>query len=134
MIEVGSQGPSAAVVAALREGRLMLQRCRFTGAHVFYPRVATVGMRSGEWDLVPASGLGCVHAATRVDLKGAPESSYLLALIDLQEGPRLMARIVNHAGPPPPAGTKVKMRMATPAWAPHIDHPVPVFELAAYEE
>jgi hypothetical protein len=83
--------------AHLAAGRFMLQRSRSTGAYVFYPRVAQprVGAEDLEW--VEASGRGVVYAVTVVRKKD-PADNYNVALIDLEEGPRMMSRV---AGLPP---------------------------------
>ncbi|HEY0296059.1 MAG TPA: zinc ribbon domain-containing protein [Bordetella sp.] len=121
-------GPQQRVVDGLRQGRLLLQKCRSTGEYLFYPRAAARGVRSGDWDLVPACGLGRVYAATHVGMRGAP--SYHIALVDLAEGPRLMARLEWPGDIPPPPDTPVRMKMVEPEWAPQLGHPVPVFEPA----
>jgi len=75
----------------LGEGRFMIQRSLETGAFVFFPRVAEPGTGAAlEW--VQASGRGTVHATTVVRRK-PPEPSYNVALIDLEEGPRMMSRV-----------------------------------------
>ena len=74
----------------LAQGRFMLQRSRSTGRHVFYPRLLIPG--SGETDLewVEASGLGTVYSIT---VTRAREGDYNIALIDLDEGVRMMSTI-----------------------------------------
>lgn len=75
----------------LAEGRFMIQRSDATGQHVFFPRVAEPGTGAPlQW--VEASGRGVVHATTVVR-KRPPEPSYNVALIDLEEGPRMMSRV-----------------------------------------
>lgn len=85
-------GPQAEYQAFLDEGRFMLQLSASTGRHVFYPRVLVPG--SGETDLqwVPASGLGTLYAIT---VNRSRAGSYNIALVDLDEGPRMMSRIVD---------------------------------------
>jgi len=76
----------------LAEGRFMLQRSRSSGRHVFYPRVFEP--RTGAMDLewVEACGRGTVHATTVIRQR-APTPSYNVALIDLEEGVRMMGRV-----------------------------------------
>jgi uncharacterized OB-fold protein len=83
----------------LAEGRLMIQRSRSSGRHVFYPRIAepVTGATDLEW--VEASGRGTVYATTVVRQR-PPAPSYNVALIDLAEGPRMMSRV---QGIPPEA-------------------------------
>jgi uncharacterized OB-fold protein len=123
------QGPESAVVEGLKAGMLLLQRCRFTGEHYFYPRFAAVGLRPDEWDLVPAVGRGVVYAATRIDIRGDAASRYDVALVDLEEGPRLLARFATSAEQIPRPGTRVHVRIAPGEWAAQLGHPVPVLDI-----
>lgn len=68
----------------------MIQRSRSTGKYVFYPRVAIPG--SGETDLewVEASGRGSVYSIT---VNRGKAGSYNVALIDLEEGVRMMSTV-----------------------------------------
>ncbi|QCG68317.1 Zn-ribbon domain-containing OB-fold protein [Pseudomonas veronii] len=85
-------GPQAEYQAFLDEGRFMLQLSPSTGSYVFYPRVLVPD--SGETDLqwVPASGLGTLYAIT---VNRSRDGVYNIALVDLNEGPRMMSRIVD---------------------------------------
>lgn len=114
-------GPEAEYRAFLAAGRFMIQRSRASGRHVFYPRVVAPG--SGERDLewVEASGFGSVYAIT---VNRAREGSYNLALVDLEEGPRMMTRI--EGVETVPIGTRVKARIIEDGGAPLV-----VFEVAA---
>lgn len=83
--------PEKEYLAFLAAGRFMIQRSPKSGRHVFYPRLAEpVTGDSLEW--VEASGLGTVYSVTVLHPK-PPEPAYNLALIDLEEGPRLMSRV-----------------------------------------
>jgi uncharacterized OB-fold protein len=73
-------------------GRFMLQRSRSTGGYVFYPRVAEPGTGATDLDWVEASGRGTVYSTTTIRQK-PPTPNYNLALIDLEEGPRMMSRV-----------------------------------------
>lgn len=79
----------------LRARKLMLQFDRASGQAQFYPRPQSLFGESGvEWR--PASGRGTIFALTesRVappQLKDA--APYALALVQLAEGPRMLARI-----------------------------------------
>ncbi|MBK0400260.1 OB-fold domain-containing protein [Limibaculum sp. M0105] len=86
-------GPEARFKAYLAEGRFMIQRSRSNGAHVFYPRVAMPGTGEADLDWVEASGLGTVYATTCNRARPEHGGDYNIALIDLDEGPRMMARV-----------------------------------------
>lgn len=79
--------------AFLAEGRFMIQRSRATGVHVYYPRVAVPGTGDTDLEWVEASGKGTVYSTTVVRNK-PPTPDYNVALIDLEEGVRLMSRVV----------------------------------------
>lgn len=75
----------------LEQGRFMIQRER-GGAHFFYPRrVAPVsGATDIEW--VEAGGGATVYSTTVIRQK-PPAPDYNLALVDLDEGPRMLTRV-----------------------------------------
>jgi uncharacterized OB-fold protein len=83
-------GPHAEFLSYLAAGRFMIQRRRDDGRCVFYPRY-TVGT---EWDWVEASGRGRIYSRTIIRQKPERGGDYCVALVELQEGPRVMARIV----------------------------------------
>ncbi len=102
------QGPGPEVLyrAYLAAGRFMIQRSPSTGAHVFYPRVAAPVSGATDLEWVEASGLGTIYSITVNRAKG---SSHNVALVELDEGPRMMTNIegVETA----PIGTRVQARI-----------------------
>lgn len=90
MVDTAAGGPEAQFKAYLRDGRFMIQRSRSTGRHTFYPRVGIPGSGETDLDWVPASGRGTVHAIT---VNRGKDTSYNIALVDLDEGVRMMTRI-----------------------------------------
>lgn len=102
--------PERTWLAALEQGRFLLQRSTSSGRYLFHPRVAEP--LSGATDLawVEASGEGVVYAVTVVHPR-PPAAPYTVALVDLAEGPRAMGRV---EGLPPEAvriGLAVKARV-----------------------
>ena len=114
-------GPEAQYRAFLAEGRFRIQRSRSTGQYVFYPRVAAPGSGAMDLEWVDASGFGTVYSIT---VNRSKEGSYNIALVQLDEGPRLMSRVdgVETAA----IGTRVKARIATIG-----DIPAIVFDVVA---
>lgn len=108
-------GPEAEYKAFLKQGRFMIQRSRSTGRHVFYPRVAVPGTGETDLEWVAASGQGTVHAIT---VNRGRETSYNIALVELDEGPRMMSRIdgVETAA----IGTRVEARIVETAEGPAV--------------
>jgi uncharacterized OB-fold protein len=108
--------------AAAAEHKLLIQRCAACGTHQFYPRpfCLSCGGRQVEW--VEAAGTGTVHATTRVHLQVLSdlEPPYIVALVELDEGPRLVTNLVE---PTPSIGDRVEVRWRERSDAP----PLPVF-------
>lgn len=97
----------------LAAGRFMLQRSRSTGKYVFYPRVAAPATGETDLEWVAASGKGTVYATT-VIRKKPPQPSYNIALIDLDEGVRMMARVEGIMPEDVSIGTRVEGRVIQP--------------------
>lgn len=99
-------GPEATYRDYLRQGRFMIQRSRSTGRHVFYPRLLVPGTGEQDLDWVEASGRATVYAIT---VNHTREGSYNIALVDLDEGPRMMTRI--EGVPTVAIGARVRARI-----------------------
>ena len=82
---------------AARGGTLLIQCCRSCGRHQFYPRGHCAACFAPDPEWVPASGRGRLHTYTVVErtpnAEFAADCPYVLAIIELDEGPRLTARI-----------------------------------------
>lgn len=115
--------PEAEYAAFLAEGRFMLQRSASTGAHVFFPRIAQPGTGLADLQWVEADGEGTVYSCT-ITRNKPPTPDYVIALIDLAEGVRMMSRVVDCD----PAA--VRIGMAVKAHVGEIDGaPVVLFSL-----
>ena len=83
---------------AAAQGRLELQRCADCARVWFYPRPACVACGAERYAWIVASGRGRVHSHSIVHRAPSPafreRVPYAVALIDLEEGPRMMANIV----------------------------------------
>lgn len=81
-----------------REDKLLLQRCRDCGVLRFFPRYLCTACGSEHVEWAEMSGRGTVHSFTIVHRAAFPEfqarTPYVVALIDLEEGPRMMTNIV----------------------------------------
>jgi len=107
-----AQGPEAQFKAYLSEGKFMIQRSRSSGRYVFYPRIVEPRNGSDDLEWIEAAGDGTVYATTCMRQSPTKGGDYNIALIDLAEGPRIMARV---EGVPPEQvriGQKVKARIA----------------------
>ncbi len=97
---------------ALRERRFRMQRCPRDG-FFFYPRSRCPKCLGDDWSWQDASGRGVVHSFT-VDRVGhvpalAKLAPYALALVELAEGPRCVARLVDCD----PDAVRIGMRVET---------------------
>jgi len=86
-------GPQARYFARLAQGVFEIQRCEACGRHQFYPR--TVCMHCGDTALqwIAPSGRGSVYSFSIVRRKPEAGGDYNVALIDLEEGVRMMSRV-----------------------------------------
>jgi uncharacterized protein len=76
-------------------GDLRLQRCRVCSTTYFPPQPFCPRCSSGEVDVVRASGRGTLHSYVITHL-AAPgfEPPYVIAVVELEEGPRLLTNLV----------------------------------------
>jgi uncharacterized OB-fold protein len=81
-----------------RENKLLIRKCNACGQVHFMPRYLCPTCWSDDLQWVQASGKGSVHSYTVIrrasDPRFADQVPYVVALIDLQEGPRMMANIL----------------------------------------
>lgn len=84
--------PDLEYLSFLKEGKFCIQRSAGSGAYVFYPRSIAPGSGLDDLEWVEADGRGTVHSTTVVRAR-PPKSDYNVALIQLQEGPRMMSRV-----------------------------------------
>lgn len=80
---------------ACAAGRLTVQRCTACGHHQFYPRPFCLACEATQLGWVDVSGEATIYSITRVRLPVNEDlpPPYLLALVDLDEGPRLLTNI-----------------------------------------
>ena len=107
----GGAGPEATFKAHLAEGRFMIQRSASTGKYVFYPRVIAPSTGEADLEWVEASGEGTVYATTLTRRRAEQGGDYNIALIDLDEGPRMMSRVVGVAPEAVTIGMKVRAKI-----------------------
>lgn len=84
---------------ALSEGRLLIKRCADCGAFHFYPRPFCPHCWSDAVEWHEASGRGRVYTYSTVYVNDlppfGPEVPYVAAVVELDEGPRMMTRLVD---------------------------------------
>ncbi len=89
---------SAVYWQSAREGKLVLRRCKSCGETHFMPRYLCPVCWSTDLEWIEAAGKGTVHSFTIIRRASSPAftalTPYVVALIDLEEGPRMMSNIV----------------------------------------
>ncbi len=82
-----------------QQGKLLLQYCDACQRYQFYPRLFCMQCGSGSLRWVEASGRGVIYSYTIIHQNKSPEfvgdTPYNVAIIQLEEGPRLLSNIVN---------------------------------------
>ncbi len=94
----------------LDEGRFKIQRARESGRTFYYPRVAEPGTGSTDLEWFEPSGRGTVYSTTVVRVK-PPGEPYNVALVDLEEGPRVTSKVVGIAPDAVRIGMRVRARI-----------------------
>jgi uncharacterized protein len=83
---------------ATADGRLLLRRCSACGKAMWYPRPICPSCHSVETTWEEASGLGRIYSFTIVRRPSgayAGVEPYVLAYVELAEGPRMLTNIVD---------------------------------------
>jgi hypothetical protein len=89
---------------AASEGRLLIQRCSHCHAAIHYPRIQCPKCWSEELAWEEASGRGRIKSYSEVWKPGHPGWSpavpYIVALIELDEGPTMLSMVLRTDGEP----------------------------------
>ena len=121
-MEQMAASPLATYLAHLETGELAYQWSLDAQKPVFYPRLICPFTGSDRLEWRVSSGLGTVYATTVTHPReGAP---YNVALIDCDEGFRLMSRVEDIAPEAVEIGMRVKFRVHRPGGD---EPPYPVF-------
>ncbi|NMB01712.1 MAG: Zn-ribbon domain-containing OB-fold protein [Firmicutes bacterium] len=82
-----------------QKGKFLIQHCQDCNSNIFYPRKFCPECWSGNLDWIETSGKGTIFtfstAMSMVEPRFMDELPYTLAYIDLDEGIRIMSRIVD---------------------------------------
>jgi hypothetical protein len=81
---------------ATAQGKLVLPKCKKCGNVIWYPRDICPECHSIGVDWIDASGRGTIYSFTVTRRGGyARGADYVLAYVELDEGPRMMTNIVD---------------------------------------
>ena len=114
-----------------RDGVLRLQQCEGCGRYQFYPRnlCSHCGGRELAWRDVSGRGRLATFTVVRRGISPAYEAPYIVALIDLAEGPRMMSCLVDTDPEDVVIGAPVTVDFE--AWSDAVS--MPVFRIAQEE-
>jgi uncharacterized OB-fold protein len=81
--------------AAARKHQLVVQRCAVCGGAQLYPRPFCLACGSDTLRWEPVCGTGTIYSKTTVEVRVLAELDppYTVALVELDEGPRLLAHL-----------------------------------------
>jgi uncharacterized OB-fold protein len=101
----------------------VIQKCRRCAAYQFYPRPFCLACFADDIEWVPAAGTGTIYSLTTVRRQVFPDFPvpYVNAVVELDEGPRLLTTIV---GATSAIGDRVRVVWKERVSAP----PLPLFE------
>ena len=81
------------------EEKLLIQHCVDCNNHIIYPRVVCPYCMSDRLEWIESSGKGKVYSFTIARRGAGPafvdDTPYVVALVDLDEGVRMMSNIIN---------------------------------------
>jgi len=90
---------SAVFWAAAKEERLLIKHCEHCGAYIYYPRPFCPRCWSENVEWYEASGKATLYTWSVVYRNDQPpfreRVPYVAAVVDLQEGPRMMTNVVD---------------------------------------
>jgi uncharacterized protein len=106
-------GDSLPYWSAARENRLVIRHCKTCGAKHFMPRYLCPKCWSDDLEWVESKGWGSVASFSIVHRAPTPIfaaiAPYVVALIDLDEGPRMFANVVGEDARAVSIGDRVRV-------------------------
>ncbi|TNF35113.1 MAG: hypothetical protein EP312_04605 [Gammaproteobacteria bacterium] len=95
----------------LKHGQLLIQRCKACKTLRHPPGPVCQHCHSFEWDTVASSGKGTIHSFVKMHHPDIPvfDKPNPIGLIDLEEGTRIVGRLVNFGDREVTIGTAVEV-------------------------
>lgn len=95
---IASDSDSQPYWDGIAQGELRIQRCDACSRAVFYPRVLCPHCHSDQLSWITATGKGTIYSYTVAHQafgSFAQDAPYVVAIVELAEGARMMTRIVD---------------------------------------
>ena len=109
MDELKKQSPHGIYLEHCKKGELAYQVCTDDNTPVFYPRFVAPKTGSSHLEWRVSKGMGTVYSTTVI--YGRDKPPYNVALIDMDEGYRLMSRVEETDPMQVKIGMRVKVHM-----------------------
>ena len=100
----------------LAHGELRIQHCDTCSRHVFYPRALCPHCYSDKLSWITATGKGTIYSYTVAHQAPGPyadQAPFVIAIVELEEGVRMMTRIINAHHKQVTIGATVHVTFAT---------------------
>ncbi len=104
-------GPEARYRGRLATGIFEIQRCERCARHYFFPRVLCPHCGSDRVSWSKPTGRGTVYSTTVVRRRPEDGGDYNVAIVELEEGPRMMSRVEGIAPAEVKIGAAVRARI-----------------------
>jgi uncharacterized OB-fold protein len=128
MSNVFSQpGPVDQYLRYLAEGQFKLQRSKRSGEYIYYPSAFGTYGASDELEWVEVSGRGTVYSVTTVRRPAKHGGDYNTSIVQLDEGPRMLTRVLGIEPDSVKIGMKVSVKIEKPVWDDSAAQPLVVF-------
>lgn len=111
-------GPDMQFQHFLGLGEFRLQQCSSCREFIFYPRVLCPHCGGEQLQWQPVSGAGVVYSTTVVRRREEKGGPYNVAIIELEEGARMMSRVEGIAADQVAIGAAVSARIVDDAKTP----------------
>ena len=108
-VSLTERSPLGTYLEHCKKGELAYQVCTDDGRTVFFPRAVAPDTGSANLEWRVSKGLGTVYSTTVVHYKG--EAPLNVALIDMDEGYRMMSRVEDMDAMQVKIGMRVKAKM-----------------------
>lgn len=108
-VSLTERSPLGVYLEHCKKGELAYQVCTDDGRAIFFPRAVAPDTGSANLEWRVSKGLGTVYSTTAVHYKG--EAPLNVALIDLDEGFRMMSRVEGIDAMQVKIGMRVKVKM-----------------------
>lgn len=120
-------GPVDQYLRYLSEGQFKLQRSKRTGEYFYYPSAFGRHAASDELEWADVSGRGIVYSVTTVRRPPKHGGDYNTSIVQLDEGPRMLTRVLGIEPDHVTIGMKVFARIEKPVWDESATQPLVVF-------